>query len=385
MRSLKLLFLASTSILILSLGFHFMPLALAYADNPSIHTDDNVRAQADTSPPIFAPGALILPAAGATVNTFQPTFDWADASDADSAVVSYTLVMTSNLGATSSITTTSSTYLPSIFLLNGVYTWTVQAYDAVGNASDFVTPPYTFTVQATSLVYLPFLFKSECSGSSATSYSLIPIEGPRADRPDYLHADLNLSLRGYEPTNGSLSLVNYSGSTDANAPQLAGLFEPNRFSGISSVHQVYNWNWVCGGPGCRGPLITNPVVTLMGLIAGSGESIYIPERNPEIYGGGYKVMVLYAEEKRITLGYTRQDTVANGYAVHLEGLCVDPNLLALYRAQVDGSGFHATGWLPGLKNNQPIGTALNGEIRVTIRDRGTFMDPRSRKDWWQGY
>ena len=46
-------------------------------------------------------------------------------------------------------------------------------------------------------------------------------------------------------------------------------------------------------------------------------------------------VLMYAAEKRITLGYTRDDTVASGYAVHLENVCVDPNLVALYRAQQD--------------------------------------------------
>jgi hypothetical protein len=96
-------------------------------------------------------------------------------------------------------------------------------------------------------------------------------------------------------------------------------------------------------------------------------------------------MVLYAEEQRITLNYTRRDTVANGYAVHLENICVDPNLLALYRAQVNAEGWRATGRLPALRNNQALGTALGSELKVAIRDRGAFMDPRSRKDWWQGY
>ena len=96
-------------------------------------------------------------------------------------------------------------------------------------------------------------------------------------------------------------------------------------------------------------------------------------------------MVLYAEERRITLNYTRDDTVANGYTVHLENICVDPNLLALYRAQTDGSGWHITGRLPALRNNQRLGTAFVGGVRVAIRDRGAFMDPRSGKDWWVGY
>jgi len=94
-------------------------------------------------------------------------------------------------------------------------------------------------------------------------------------------------------------------------------------------------------------------------------------------------MVLYAEESRLTLGYTRRDGVNAGYVVHLENVCIDPNLVALYRAQMDADGWHATGHLPALRNNQPLGVALAPGIGVAIRDSGAFMDPRSQKDWWR--
>ena len=241
----------------------------------------------------------------------------------------------------------------------------------------------------TYTVFLPVVVKNpipECPTYSSQTYNLIPVDGDPADHPDYLHGDLNLLLRGYSEVSEVLSLVDYSGGIDSNAPQLAGLFEPNRFPGITSTHRVNDWIWGCNPPdGCRGPALTNWPVTLAGLSTTPGENISIPARGPEIYGGGYIVMVLYAEERRITLGYTRRDTVAYGYAVHLEDVCVDPNLLALYRSQVDADGWRSTNYLPALRNNETLGTALNTEIKVSIRDQGEFMDPRSRKDWWQGY
>jgi hypothetical protein len=106
----------------------------------------------------------------------------------------------------------------------------------------------------------------------------------------------------------------------------------------------------------------------------------MPSRGPEIYGGGYVVLVVYAEPTRLTGVYTREDSVANGYAVHFEEICVDPNLLALYQAN-NATG---RGSLPAVRNGDVIGTAMYGEVLVAIRDRGTFKDPRSRKDWWQG-
>ncbi len=227
---------------------------------------------------------------------------------------------------------------------------------------------------------------AECPTGSNANFELVPIEQAAADRrPDYLHGDLNLAQRGYSLTNAGLNLQTYTGQGDFAPPQLAGLFEPNNFPGISSVYRVNHWDWSCGQHGCRGDVITDWPVTMIGLPVTPGQAIYIPEREPQIYSGGYKVLVLYAEEKRVTLGYTRDDTVASGYTVHLENVCVDPNLLTLYRAQNDEAGFRATGFLPALRNNQRLGTAFNDEIQVAIRDRGSFMDPRSHNDWWQGY
>ena len=128
-------------------------------------------------------------------------------------------------------------------------------------------------------------------------------------------------------------------------------------------------------------LVDPKQATLISLAAGAGERLGIPHRRAQIYGGGYKAMVLYAEPTRITLGYTRDDSVANGYTVHLEGICVDPNLVTLYRNS-NGAG---RGFLPALREDEVLGTAPNGSVLIAVRDRGVFFDPRSRLDWWQGF
>ena len=142
-------------------------------------------------------------------------------------------------------------------------------------------------------------------------------------------------------------------------------------------YRVYDWDWANNR---RGDPIATWEVTLLGMKTAPGELIYLPYFGGEIYYPGYKAMVLYAEDTRITLVFTRKDTVAEGYAIHLEDICVDPNLLALYR-QMDSQG---RGYLPALKQKQAFATARGSEIKVAIRDTGSFMDPRSRKDWWQG-
>ena len=39
--------------------------------------------------------------------------------------------------------------------------------------------------------------------------------------------------------------------------------------------------------------------------------------------------------------------------------------------------------LPALRRSDTIGTALSSSVMVAVRDTGSFMDPRSGKDWWQ--
>lgn len=349
----------------------------------------------DSSPPSFGADPLLTPANAATVTNLRPTFDWNDAND-DVGVVSYTLRITgenpftglSGQATRVDITATNSSYTPTQVLPNGVYTWTVQAHDAAGNVSGFVAP-YTFTMQVFWQAYLPIIHfnpQPACPTTSSASFEVITIDGGVAtDHPPPLHGDLNLSLRDYTVTNAAKTLQDFSGSSDSNAPQLAGLFNPNQFPGISTVYRVNNWDWGCSTHGCPGGPITDPEVTLIGMPTTPGQPIYIPERGPQIFGGGYKAMVLYAEPTRITVGYTRRDSVVPGYTVHIENVCIDPILLALYDAQTGGSGWHVTGSLPALRNNQALGTALSNEIQVAIRDKGSFMDPRSRKDWWVGF
>ena len=60
------------------------------------------------------------------------------------------------------------------------------------------------------------------------------------------------------------------------------------------------------------------------------------------------------------------------------GVCVEPSLRALYESMNTAGRTE----LPALHPEQPFGRARSGEILVSIRDTGAFMDPRSDKDWW---
>jgi hypothetical protein len=156
---------------------------------------------------------------------------------------------------------------------------------------------------------------------------------------------------------------------------------------------VYGWDLVTNS---RSTPILYPPVTLAHFAVAPDESLHVPhseynigtftERpprgvfldNPPDDPNKFEVLVLYASAERITLKYTREDNVVSGYTLHVENICVAPALLKLYREWNEKGRMR----LPALKQGQAFGRATGGAIGVIIRDNGTFMDPRSRKDWW---
>ena len=215
-----------------------------------------------------------------------------------------------------------------------------------------------------------------CVDIPGASYSTLSVNSAPTDRPADQHADLNLGFRGYVSTTANLSLININGPFDSAAPQFPGLFTDNRTPDFSSAYEVYDWSWGCN---CATTPIGHPNVTLLGMLTTPGELILTPASGYDI-GEGYSALVLYAAPNRITMKYTRDDNVIQGYTIHVENLCVDPTLLALYETANQAGRGH----LPALRGGQPFARAAAGEMLAAIQDSGTWMDPRSRKDWWQG-
>lgn len=215
-----------------------------------------------------------------------------------------------------------------------------------------------------------------CAPISGETYGTLPIVGPPTDRPAAEHGDINLALRGYEPTNSTRSLIDMSGPTDSRAPQLAGLFADYRTPEISNVYRAHHWDW---GSNSRGGLVSDFEVTVAGFAVKPGEVIHVPSAGYQI-GSGYAALVLYADKERITLKYTGEDSVVSGYTLHIDGICTEPNLLSLYQ-RMNSAGRRQ---LPALRPSQAFGRAIGSEIQIAVRDTGRFMDPRVRKDWWRG-
>jgi len=229
-----------------------------------------------------------------------------------------------------------------------------------------------------SRLYLPIAVRSRiCQPLPEQDYLSLPPDPPGPTMPAEAHPDHNLEVRGYELADEYRGLVDYPQEHDPLAPQFSGLFTQPRLPRFAATYKVYDWDW---GQMQRGPLISNPPVSALGLQTIAGEMLHVPESGYSI-GSDCEVLVIYAATDQITLKYTREDNVVYGYTLHIDRVCVDPDLLALYRA-CDVAGRAS---LPALRPRQPLGRALGQQIVVAIVDTGTFLDARSRADWWRGY
>ena len=246
--------------------------------------------------------------------------------------------------------------------------------------ASFPVSPIQSANAITSYIYLPMVGRNISCPIPGGSYGTVAVLSAPTNPPAEVHPDLNLAMRGYTPTVSTLGLVDLGGTlSDPFAPQLATLFTDNRVPIFKRLFQVYDWDWVNN---VRGQPLTTWDVTLVGVAVPQGEPVCTPTSGYDIgrQATGFSVMVLYASANRITLKYTREDNVINGYTIHIENINVDPSLLALYQS-MNNAG---RSYLPALYARQQIGRAITTELEIAIRDTGEFMDPRSRKDWWQG-
>jgi hypothetical protein len=218
--------------------------------------------------------------------------------------------------------------------------------------------------------------KCPCQAIPGVSYGSLPTSETSSQDPA-THVDVNLLMRKVKAVNKTLGLVSINGPTDtAPPPLLHTIFVDERVPSFPAVYQVEKWDWGCN---CFTGYLSSPEVTLAGMGTSAGEVLRVPHSGYNI-GQGKTALVLYAAPNTITLKYTVEDNVVKGYTVHISGICIEPSLQALY------TSLHAAGrkQLPALSSRQPFGRAIGSEIRVSIRDTGSWMDPRSKKDWWQG-
>lgn len=209
----------------------------------------------------------------------------------------------------------------------------------------------------------------------AGPYQRVPTNGAPSDRPAATHPDLNVKIRGFSPTGGALGLVDVGGPTDDKAPRLYSLIMTSGTPTIVANFQVNDWDWT--KMKATGP-ITDPAVTLTAYGVERGHDLKLPRSGYEI-APGLSARVLFLDDDSITLKFTAEDNVVSGYTIHVLDLCVDPAL----RADYDDAVAKGRTSLPALASSQLFARARGTSVRVAIRDTGSFMDPRVKKDWYQ--
>jgi len=316
--------------------------------------------------------------------------------------VTHTLRITNVEGTAAIPATFTLTYTGNQWLVSLPVTQAQLAGNASAEFSVLVTVPSTPTVTSDTVtitvhqagsaqmlisqlttqffrVHLPIVlkaFEDSCRPTGET-YGSIEIPNWEPSPPAETHADLNLAVRGYTPTIAYLGLVDL-GNTDPSGPQLDGLYATPHLPNFKAAYRVYDWDW---DNNRRLDPIDTWDVTMLEMAAIPGETVHVPNRDGSEIAPGYKALVLYASPTRLTLKYTSEDSIKLGFGLHLENICVDENLLALYTT-LNNAGRHS---LPAVQAGQAIGRAAQDRIGVVVRDVGGWMDPRSRYDWWRGY
>jgi hypothetical protein len=264
------------------------------------------------------------------------------------------------------------------------------------------TSPLPKAFDPSYFVYVPMVENAPppppaCPLTSSATYEAIGFQGGayKSNAITDENADFRISILGFAP-NGSAKVFTNPGGGGGNGdgPRFHTMFSPARVPAFTQVSTIYTWNWNEAGPppyGSRGGLNTAWLGnTVLDVATNKGETLFIPARNANINNQqGYKALVLYAGENELTLAYFLYDGVlipgANtGYVVHMLNFCVDPNLLALYRAQLS-NGKRATMQLPAIRASQKVGVAKEDTMTIAVRDGAAYMDPRVERDWWVGH
>lgn len=257
-----------------------------------------------------------------------------------------------------------------------LHLWLVLALLLLGQ---HVTTIHVATAANDGVSYLPLVRAATGAVASCEipgqSYAKMDVNGEPVDFNAARHPEYNLGYRGYAPTNAAMQLVTLGPVHDPKAPQFATMFENGRLPTFTQGYQRYRWDYDCD---CRDGTYSPWDVTVLGMRTTPGETIRTPNTGYDI-GGGNEYMVLYAAPTRVTLHVGNSDEL-DGYVLHVEDVCVDPRLVALYE-RLNAAGRNE---LPVLQGAQPYGRAAGAELKIAVRDSGHFLDPRSRNDWWQG-
>jgi len=172
----------------------------------------------------------------------------------------------------------------------------------------------------------------------------------------------DLTLPPLIPVSATLSLIEGEiADPDPKVPRFSSVFSPKRVPRFLAAYKAEGE--------VRGPY--PPEVEILEVETTPGEPLYFPQTGYDI-GGGNVAMVLNATDDKITFKITREDNVVYGYTLYFEGVCLDKNLEALYQ-RLNSEGRNS---LPAIKVGQVFGWAKSNQLKIALRDTGTFLDLR---------
>jgi hypothetical protein len=204
----------------------------------------------------------------------------------------------------------------------------------------------------------------------------MPLNGDPVDNPE-----INLRLRGFGPVNEGANLISRHGNNygldDQMPPQISSLFG-GPLPQIIKTYVVYEWDFDNHKSLAPQQASPNFKVHLIGLQAREGQRLVGLKAGRKIDGNGDVFMVLYATKTDITFTHSSSDSLLAGYLFYFLDICVDPNLLAKYEADNAAGRIQ----LPVVAPGQVFGYASKMDIKVGIRDKMSFVDPRYQEDWW---
>lgn len=222
-----------------------------------------------------------------------------------------------------------------------------------------------------------------CPSTSSQSYESIRPGTPphrKISNPEN-SPEVNINLRGWGEVSEAKEPVNYGGDTDPNPPPSIGSVFQGHWPQIIKTYIIYEWDWSNNKPNIGKSATPAWPVHLIGFSATPGEPLLGLQAGRTI-DGKHSLMVLYADANSITFTHSTGDAAPpedDGYPIYFVDVCVDPNLLALYQRNNAGG----RGELPAVAPGQVFGYAKDTDPKFAIRDTGSFMDPRAKKDWWQ--
>jgi len=285
-----------------------------------------------------------------------------------------TLVVSSNPLPTSSLKATSSpSYPTSIPTTIPPTTIPTKTPSPTKKPSPTISPP----IQTGS-----------CPTTSNNSYTTIRQNPNSRNRLKFnlaTNAETNVALRGYFEVNESTSLISRNGNKDGldpnMPPQISTLFQ-NHYPKIIKTYDINNWDYENNKPIPGQSATPAWKVHIIGLEATPGEAL-VGLKAGRTVDGSHVFLVMYAEKNFIMMVHSNEDTWdetgPSGYPFYFLEICVDPNLLALY----EKNNAEGRNELPGVASGQVFGYAKTNEVKMTLRDTMSFMDPRYKEDWWE--